>query len=510
MEENMKTRLIMLCVLLAMFMIMYASEDPAEQEEYTRKSRELKNLSERFKSETGFGGTIEYNYETMRLQSFRGTFPGIPFPVTSDSTALRNSFEQVIEKMAPYLSASKIQLEKTPIHFNRWGDGTRYIQKVNGYTIEGGGYLNITYSIDQKRIDVLDETVYIPQQPVGKMISEEEAEIIVMRDMNDNRYKMARIMSVFYSNRGSDSYYLAYHISVSDSFNPIFGDYIYYIDAFNGKVMMKQRVTFINYDTSVRTLGKDYIESSSWNYPPAYFSEEPMNDVRVIVAPDTSQTNQSGYAYFSNAVDSLKTVKLENDRFKVTCGADSLNAESYSIAEIDSTHQYVYCIPDDSYFAPNVYIEAINHIHNLKRNEPVLVKVSNCPQNTRINVYIVKHGEYTIADGDTVASLAAHYASGFTPVVTATTDPSGEWTSPTPIWTTPGVADNAVGDYDIIVDIGSPTTPDGRIHYAFSGANVMDGFDGRINAGFTIVDKGIDVVMAQGISAFYPLLPQRQ
>jgi len=59
----MKTRLIMLCVLLAMFMIMYASEDPAEQEEYTRKSRELKNLSERFKSETGFGGTIEYNYE---------------------------------------------------------------------------------------------------------------------------------------------------------------------------------------------------------------------------------------------------------------------------------------------------------------------------------------------------------------------------------------------------------------------------------------------------------------
>ena len=159
-------------------------------------------------------------------------------------------------------------------------------------------------------------------------------------------------------------------------------------------------------------------------------------------------------------------------------------------------------------------VESVSSIGSKKNifglNEPVRVKVSNCPQNTRINVYVIKHGEYTIADGDTVASLAAHYASGFTPVVTATTDPSGEWTSPTPIWTTPAVADSAVGEYDIIVDIGSPTTPDGRIHYAFSGANVMDGFDDRTEPGFQVVDNGIDVVMVQDTSSFSQLLPQKQ
>jgi len=66
--------------------------------------------------------------------------------------------------------------------------------------------------------------------------------------------------------------------------------------------------------------------------------------------------------------------------------------------------------------------------------------------------------------------------------------------------TAPSSAADAVGDYDIIVDIGSPTTPDGFIHFAFSGANVMDGFDGRTKPGFSVIDNGIDVVMA--VSAF--------
>jgi hypothetical protein len=125
-------------------------------------------------------------------------------------------------------------------------------------------------------------------------------------------------------------------------------------------------------------------------------------------------------------------------------------------------------------------------------NEPVHVKVSDCPQNTRLNIYVVKHDDYTYTDGATISTLSNYFPIGFTPHTTAITDPNGEWSGL--IWNIP--ASGAVGDYDIIVDIGSPTTPDGVIHYAFSGANVMDGFDGRLQPGFTVLDDGIDVVVA--------------
>ena len=131
-------------------------------------------------------------------------------------------------------------------------------------------------------------------------------------------------------------------------------------------------------------------------------------------------------------------------------------------------------------------------------NEPVHVKISDCPQNTRINIYVIKHGSYTYTDGALVSTLNSFYANGFSPITNETTNASGEWTGL--IWTTPSSAADAVGDYDIIVDIGSPNTPDGIIHFAFSGANVMDGFDSRTKPGLSVIDNGIDVVMA--VSAF--------
>ncbi|MDD4308846.1 MAG: hypothetical protein PHO32_00540 [Candidatus Cloacimonetes bacterium] len=128
-------------------------------------------------------------------------------------------------------------------------------------------------------------------------------------------------------------------------------------------------------------------------------------------------------------------------------------------------------------------------------NEPVHVQISDCPQNTRINIYVIKHGDYNYTDGAPVSALSSFYASGFTPITTVSTDPSGNWSGL--IWTTPSLAEDGVGDYDIIVDIGSHTAPDGIIHFVFSGANVMDGFDGRTASGFSVIDNGIDVVMVK-------------
>jgi hypothetical protein len=112
-------------------------------------------------------------------------------------------------------------------------------------------------------------------------------------------------------------------------------------------------------------------------------------------------------------------------------------------------------------------------------NEPVHVKISNCPQNTAANIYIVKHNDYSYIDGALVPTLSSHFPSGFSPLTTVVTNPQGEWDGF--LWTSV-----EEGEFDIIVDLGSPSTPDGIIRFSFSGANVMDGFDGRYEPGFRV------------------------
>ncbi|MDD4308967.1 MAG: hypothetical protein PHO32_01170 [Candidatus Cloacimonetes bacterium] len=112
--------------------------------------------------------------------------------------------------------------------------------------------------------------------------------------------------------------------------------------------------------------------------------------------------------------------------------------------------------------------------------DPVHVKVTNCPQNTPLTVYIVEDQDYT--DGMNISALNTIICQ-----VSGTSDNDGVWFSSTPVITT-----SSVGDYDILVDIGN----NGVLHFAYNGANIRDGFDGLNGPGFTVYDDGIDVVVA--------------
>jgi hypothetical protein len=132
------------------------------------------------------------------------------------------------------------------------------------------------------------------------------------------------------------------------------------------------------------------------------------------------------------------------------------------------------------------------NVYNL--GDPVYAMLSNFPQNTEFTLYVIDHNSYNYVDGGLVPTSSC-YAQGFSPIY-GTTDENGNYLFPNPIWTA-----STAGEYDIIVDIGSPTTPDGIIHFTFSAANVMDGIDGRTQPGFIVSDNGIDVVMAEQASA---------
>jgi hypothetical protein len=56
------------------------------------------------------------------------------------------------------------------------------------------------------------------------------------------------------------------------------------------------------------------------------------------------------------------------------------------------------------------------------------------------------------------------------------------------------------GDYDIIVNVGSPTAPDSTLHLVFAKDNVIDGVDGLTGPGFTKTGTG-DIVVALDLSS---------
>ncbi len=226
------------------FSLIRASEDPTETDHW-EKVRQLDQLAERFKAETGFRGSIEHSTTTMRLHVYQGNFPGISFTADGDTTAFRQACEGIISKVLPNSRASSNQLSVSRISKSGRGYTTKYYQQVNGYRVEVAGYIKITFEDGRKYFAIGDNTVELPSSIEDTVISQEKAEQIALKDMNDSKYQKAKVKSVFLSNMGADAYYLAYFVCVSDDSNPLFGDYLYHINAFSGKVVMKQRISFI-------------------------------------------------------------------------------------------------------------------------------------------------------------------------------------------------------------------------------------------------------------------------
>jgi hypothetical protein len=142
------------------------------------------------------------------------------------------------------------------------------------------------------------------------------------------------------------------------------------------------------------------------------------------------------------------------------------------------------------HFTPQVISAGVSNPPNgrdknmFRIGDPVHVKVTNCPQNTPLTVYIVEDQDYT--DGMNISALNAIICQ-----VSGTSDNDGVWYSSTPVMTA-----SDVGDYDILVDIGN----NGVLHFAYNGANVRDGFDGLNGPGFSVFDDGINVVLALDLS----------
>lgn len=240
----MKSRLVILGVLLAMFMILYASEDTSETNEYIQKKQKLDQLVERFKAETGFEGEIETIPSAMRLGVIKGNFHNMQITATLDTLEIRKAFDSVITTILPFIQAPLEQLLLTTIYKRDIGFTTEYIQLLNGYELQDIGFIRITMDQKLHKFILSDSTVMAKANQINDVITHDEAKRIALEDyLSGAPYPKAHPVNtiapipgygLLYSNRYTDEFTLVYIITLNNS------SYSYYIDAETGEIIYRE------------------------------------------------------------------------------------------------------------------------------------------------------------------------------------------------------------------------------------------------------------------------------
>ncbi len=183
----MKIKTILVILLLMSFSLILASEDSADAEHW-EKVRQLNQLAERFKAETGFTGESCSFDKRGRIKSVTGAFKGIPIPDIPDTLVIRQAFTTILNRIMPYIDApsEQLQIDRVFRMGNFWA--THYTQLVNGYQVHDGR-LSITYYPQRRTFKVANSTIIIPYSTLVSKLNYEDALGIFNSNVED-AYKL--------------------------------------------------------------------------------------------------------------------------------------------------------------------------------------------------------------------------------------------------------------------------------------------------------------------------------
>jgi hypothetical protein len=192
---------------MSLFMV-YAYGEVADAEHW-EKVRQLDQLADRFKAETGFTGNVNYYVERMKLQSYEGKFADIPFSADADTISFRQACNRVLDKILPYSFAKRSQLSMGRISKRSGYISTDYYQQVNGYRVEGAGFIVITYDAGRYSFDIGDNAVELPTCGIEPVLSFEDAvriydEHVVDDETTKSLRKRRPFLTLFFSNIYND------------------------------------------------------------------------------------------------------------------------------------------------------------------------------------------------------------------------------------------------------------------------------------------------------------------
>jgi len=227
----------MVIVLLLTIQSVYADGNPAEETDHWEKVRQMDQLAERFKAETGFTGNVNYNIDRMKLRAYEGKFTDIPFSADADTTAFRQACDRILDKILPYSYAKIGQLSMSRISRRTGYISTDYYQIVNGYCVEGSGFIVITYDVGRYRFDIGDNTVELSEERRVNISLTQAIEIA--KEVYNPNYKLDK--SIEFSDPKTELLYTKDPQNITDNsyrlnYKISFWGLAIYIDPYSGKL----------------------------------------------------------------------------------------------------------------------------------------------------------------------------------------------------------------------------------------------------------------------------------
>ena len=186
-EDNKMVR-ISLAFIILLLGISYGYADglPAEEAERQAKKHQMEQIADRFKAETGFRGEIKFNDMTMEVGYYEGKFADIPFSADKDTISFRQACNRILDKILPYSRATRSQLSMNRITGTGEYRSTEYYQLINGYQVEGLGFIAITYDAGKYRFTIGDNSVELPSQNIAPVLNYEDAVRIYDENVKDD------------------------------------------------------------------------------------------------------------------------------------------------------------------------------------------------------------------------------------------------------------------------------------------------------------------------------------
>ncbi|HQQ67352.1 MAG TPA: hypothetical protein PLX77_00855, partial [Candidatus Cloacimonadota bacterium] len=349
-----------LLIIVMLLVISYAYADGYRtDDDHWEKVRQMDELAERFKAETGFVGDINPDSPLTHLTGFRGNFPDIPFSASADSVTFRQACERIVDRILPYTSTNRSQLSMSRISKSVIGYSTEYHQQVGGYRVESRGLILITFDEERSRFSISNGTVELPEGDVNVNITKEQAFQIARSAFektdlcNENTPSWRHNTVIQFKSRTIDDVQLPYRLC----WRVTFPGRSYYIDAETGNWFVEGYV--INQQITCDVVGTMYSKDSSFG---SLGHQAMMNTEVNNGGIDPYYTNDSGIAFLDDYPTEWFQVNYQSDRFSVRTQS-SPSTLFYKLYTQTPTGVRVelpdslYCTTDNGYYAhyaPNI------------------------------------------------------------------------------------------------------------------------------------------------------------
>ena len=357
------------CVFLLLPMVVPLMGIPYEQTvEYNQKQAILNERAVRFKAETGFEGDITFNHQDMKCSYLRGTFKDIEVTAPQDTTFMKQVFNQLVSKIVQHISAREEDLLMGKVVSTDSRTSVRYTQMVNGYGIEQGGWLNISYMNDLKLFTVTDNTVSIRTDLVVPTVSIDKAKQIyhelVLQDETNHSLTIPPSIRLMYFNINR------YKIGLNPDYRLCWivgGVKTIVLDAVSEAIYVN-KYPIIIHDKYVNVNGTVITSQNDGGYPSST-ANLPDSYVQAVCDGDTltKATNSEGECTFPGNDIAVLRAALQSDRFIVfDYDLPVVNNQS---TVVDSVHS-VFFFDDINYSGNpcNTYYQATNFFNWFSEN----------------------------------------------------------------------------------------------------------------------------------------------